>query len=317
MEQQARLMLRDGVLSVGISLILYKLTASATLFVVPLLFVAPRLQDIKRALVPVVLVLVLLSGYNLYQVGFRLNEPVVRGSLAIGMFLPVALLIGAGVWIGFAKYRMLLRLLLASVFAAVMGFSLVIWFRSGSVSAMSTADSIRSTFEVLFPSLFGSAIPLGMDIQLMFTLVVEIVEFAFLPLFLGQFGLSVMISELLMHRNDWLYQERMTRWQLPVNTVWVFLSSWTLVLATLLFIKVPLVACLAWNTALSVSLLYVVQGVSIASSVVRKRNPNATATRTFVLAFLLVLIPGLNVIPLVALLLLGVSETWIRYRMYI
>ena len=115
MEQQARLMLRDGVLSVGISLILYKLTASATLFVVPLLFVAPRLQDIKRALVPVVLVLVLLSGYNLYQVGFRLNEPVVRGSLAIGMFLPVALLIGAGVWIGFAKYRMLLRLLLFGI----------------------------------------------------------------------------------------------------------------------------------------------------------------------------------------------------------
>ena len=316
MEQQARLMLRDGMLAVGVSLILYKLTASATLFVVPLLFVAPRLQDIRRALVPVVMVFVLLAGYNLFQVEFRLNEPVVRGSLAIGMFLPVALLIGAGVWIGFAKHRMLVRLLFASVFAAVMGFFLVIWFRSGSVSATSTADSIRSTFELLFPSLFGSALPLGMDMEIMFSLVVEIVELAFLPLFLGQFGLSVMISELLMHRNDWQYQERMTRWQLPVNSVWVFLGSWTLVLATMLFIEVPLLACLAWNTALSVSLLYVVQGASIASFIVRKRNPNATATRTFVLAFLLVLIPGLNVIPLVALLLLGVSETWIRYRMY-
>ncbi len=315
MEQQTKLMLRDGVLAVGTSLVLYKLTASATLFVVPLLFVAPRLQDVKRALLPVVAVFILLLGYNLFQIGGKLIDPVVRGSLAIGLFLPVALLIGAGVWIALPHKRMLVRLASSSAFAAIAGFLLVLWFRGGSESAMETAGSIQSVFELMIPSLLGSSLPLGMDIALIFSLVVGIVELAFLPLFLGQFGISVMISEILLHRNDYEYQERMANWQLPVNVVWIFLGSWTIVLFTLL-IEMPILACLAWNTALSVSLLYLVQGVAIASSFVRKRFPNVTTTRIFVTMFLLVLIPGLNVIPLIALLLLGVSETWIRYRMY-
>jgi len=315
MEQQTKLMLRDGMLAVGTSLILYKLTASATLFVVPLLFVAPRLQDVRRALIPVVTVFFLLVGYNLFQVGSKLSDPVVRGSLAIGLFLPVALLIGAGVWIGLPHKRMLVRLAASSAFAALAGFLLVLWFRGGSDSAMKTAGSIQTVFELMIPSLLGSSLPLGMDVSLIFSLVVGIVELAFLPLFLGQFGISVMISELLLHRNDLDYQERMANWQLPVNVVWIFLGSWTVVLFTLL-IEMPILACLAWNTALSFSLLYLVQGVSIASSLVRKRYPNVATTRIFVTMFLLVLIPGLNVIPLIALLLLGVSETWIRYRMY-
>ena len=313
MEQQEKLMLRDGVLAVGMSIILYTITASTTLFIVPLLFVAPRLQDTKRALVPVVAVMILLVGYNLYQGRGQLDNPAVLGSLMIGMYFPFSLLVGAGIWIWFQERRMLERLLAASLFAAVAGFSLVLWFEGGSESAVQTTDSLQAVFEALVSPLLNSSLPMGQDVKAIFSLVVKIVESAFLPLFMGQFGLSVLMSELLVHRTDWGYQERMAQWQLPVNTVWVFLGAWAAVLTTLL-IDVPTVACLAWNIALSVTLLYMVQGAAIAASFVRKKNPQATTTKTFVLLLFLIIIPGLNVIPLVVLPLVGVSETWIRYR---
>jgi uncharacterized protein YybS (DUF2232 family) len=139
------------------------------------------------------------------------------------------------------------------------------------------------------------------------------VKLGFLPIFIGQFGLSVLISELLIHRAQWSYQDRMARWHLPEISVWIFLGGWTVVLATLV-VDMPVLESLAWNIALSATLLYMVQGVSILAFLVRKRNPGATATRIFFLSFLLVMLPGVNVIPLAVLPLLGVSETWIGYR---
>jgi len=61
-------------------------------------------------------------------------------------------------------------------------------------------------------------------------------------------------------------------------------------------------------------MLYALQGISLVASVMQKRNPQASASRVFVLAILLLLIPGVNLIPLLALPLAGVSETWIKYR---
>ena len=73
-------------------------------------------------------------------------------------------------------------------------------------------------------------------------------------------------------------------------------------------------ATVAWNSALAISLLYLVQGISIAAFFVRKRNVNASAFRIFILLGLMVLVPGVNMVPMIVLPLLGVSETWIRFR---
>jgi len=314
MEQQGRLMLRDGAMAIGMSIILYMITASATLFIIPLLFVAPRFQDVRRSLIPVLVVLVMVVSYNLIQVYDQLGIPVIRGSLAVGMYIPIALLVGAGVWIGLPKQGMLVRLIVASLFAAIAGFLLVLWFRGGSESALDTAKSFKAIFELLVSQLLGSSLAIGVEVETIYSMTVRIVELSFLPLFVGQFGLSVLISELLIHKGDWDYQERMTHWHLPENAIWVLLIAWTVVLATK-FVVVPIVACVAWNIALLLTLLYIVQGIAISAFFIRKRNPKATATRTFVMLSLLAIMPGLNVIPLIALPLLGVSETWIRFRL--
>ena len=208
---------------------------------------------------------------------------------------------------------MLMRLLLSSSFAAIVGIGLLFWLSGDSESAVATANAYKQVVEAMVPSLFGDQLPMGMDARSLFDAVVSLVRLGFLPVFIGQFGLSVLISELLIHRAEWSYQDRMANWHLPEISVRIFLGGWTIVLATLL-VDMPVLESLAWNIALSSTLLYMVQGVSILAFIVRKRNPGAPATRIFLLSFLLVMLPGVNVIPLVILPLFGVSETWIGYR---
>jgi hypothetical protein len=83
-----------------------------------------------------------------------------------------------------------------------------------------------------------------------------------------------------------------------------------------LIVDVPLLEIVAWNAALACSLLYMVQGMAILASLVRKRNPGANVSHIFFLAFLLVMLPGVNVVFVLGLPLLGVSETWIGYRKF-
>lgn len=313
MERQTMIMVRSGVFAVVLSLVLYRLAASSTLFIVPLLFFAPQFRPNRWALLPVFLVALFLLGSQLIGLGGVFQDVSVAGALVVGFFMPLSLLVGTGIWIGLEVKGLLMRLLISSSFAAIFGIVLLLWLSGGSESAVATANAYKQIVEVMVPNLFGDQLPLGMNAETMFKAVVSLVRMGFLPIFLGQFGLSVLISELLIHRAEWSYQDRMASWHLPEISVWIFLGGWTVVLATLV-VDMPVLESLAWNIALSSTLLYMVQGVSILAFLVRKRNPGATATRIFFLSFLLVMLPGVNVIPLVVLPLLGVSETWIGYR---
>ncbi|MCK9286269.1 MAG: YybS family protein [Sphaerochaetaceae bacterium] len=313
MEQQVVKMVRDGAIAAGLSFLLLKMPTTAAVFTIPLLFAAQRLRMPKFALLPVLAVLLLIIGDNLIFSRDLFNEPVLRGVMILGLYIPVSLLAGAAIWIGLTEHRMLIRFLAGLIFATICGFALVLWFRGGSETAVAAGEYIRSTYVEVLAVVLGSAFPAGIDGNVLFDVVVIIVESAFLPLFMVQYGVSVLASELLIHRKSVDYQHRMCHWRLPSNAVWVFLGSWTLVLVTL-FIKVPVLATVAWNSALAISLLYLVQGISIAAFFVRKRNVNASAFRIFILLGLMVLVPGVNMVPMIVLPLLGVSETWIRFR---
>ena len=313
MERQTMVMVRSGVLAVGLSFLMYWVAASSTLFIIPLLFFAPKFPSNRWALVPVGIVAVLLLGYQLVGYGGVLREVTVIGSLLVGLYVPISLLLGAALWIWLQDRGMLVRLLTVCAVAAIYGFGLMLWLSSGSASAVATEGMYRNVMKSVVPGLLGGQMPLGMDADSLFDAVVRVLRLGFLPLFIGQFGLSAMISELLIHRSQWSFQDRMARWSLPEHAVWVFLGSWTGVLVTFVM-DLPILESIAWNIALTTSLLYMVQGMSILAALVRHRNPGATATRVFLLSFILVMLPGVNAIPLVALPLLGVSETWIRSR---
>ncbi|MFA5467817.1 MAG: hypothetical protein WC224_02020 [Sphaerochaetaceae bacterium] len=309
MEQQTVTMIKAGAMATILALILYKMAVSSPLFILPLLFFAPRFKPNGWAIVPVGLTLVILVAYSLYGSSELLRTSSALGALLVGLYFPLSSLIGAGTWILFPDKRLLTRLLLSSIFATLAGFALVYWFSLGGPVASGTAQF----YQKLVASVTANILPMGLSSEALFLTVVAIVKRAFLPLFMGQFGFCALVSTLLIYRDDSSFQERMSRWQLPQNFVWIFLGSWTIVLFTLL-VKIPILEIFGWNVALATTLLYMVQGVSIVAMFIRRKTPRVTATRVFALSFLLAFVPGVNLVVWLALPLLGVVETWIAFR---
>ncbi|MGI6432496.1 MAG: hypothetical protein ACOXZ4_01330 [Sphaerochaetaceae bacterium] len=310
MERRSVESIRSIALAAGMSFIMYRLQVTSTLFIIPLLFFAPKLESNRLNLVPIGLVALVLIGTQLTGLSKELPASTAVGFLFVNLYLPLTLLIGAAIWIGLAKHSSLRRLLISGAAALVWGLALVLWFSSGSTSVVAVEQIYRAVFDAIAPSLVPNQV---VQLQWLFEAVVQTLMLGFLPLFLGQFGLSLLISELLIHRTEHSFQKRLCRWALPEFFVWFFLGSWSVVLATM-FLQVTLLQSLAWNIALAITMLYALQGISLVASVMQKRNPQASASRVFVLAILLLLIPGVNLIPLLALPLAGVSETWIKYR---
>ncbi len=98
---------------------------------------------------------------------------------------------------------------------------------------------------------------------------------------------------------------------LPDKLIWGFLLGWFGVLVT--WIR-PLgwVSILFWNSALLCTVLYGMQGVDILRYYLKKLERLRVVILFMILLFLF--IPGLNILIMVGVPLLGVSELWIQYR---
>jgi hypothetical protein len=223
--------------------------------------------------------------------------------------MPIMMLIGSALWIALPHKRVV-KLLVIMGIAALGGLVIIVWFSSGNQSATSVEQVYRTYVESVAPQLLGAS---GVNTAGIFDYVVLTLRLMFLPLFMAQFGLSVLISDLIVYRHDETYQERLVNFALPESFVWPFLGLWALVLFSLVLPHL-LLQTIAVNGALVLSMLYIIQGMAIASYWLRKRNPAVKASRIYVLASLIVLLPPVNVITLVILPLVGVSETWIKYR---
>jgi len=93
--------------------------------------------------------------------------------------------------------------------------------------------------------------------------------------------------------------------------IWGFLLGWSGVLLSLLR---PLgsVGIVFWNIALLCTVLYGMQGVDILRFYIKKVERLRVVILVTILLFLF--IPGLNILIMVGVPLLGVSEIWIQYR---
>lgn len=107
----------------------------------------------------------------------------------------------------------------------------------------------------------------------------------------------------------------LSEYRLPYLLVWPFMTAWAGVLGTSYFhVELPWMA-VAWNLALVLSLLYAVQGLGIASHLMRRWNlPKGLRVSLAMMVALLAVTPPAG--PAIAGLvpLLGVTETWIPYR---
>jgi uncharacterized protein YybS (DUF2232 family) len=98
----------------------------------------------------------------------------------------------------------------------------------------------------------------------------------------------------------------------PPNTIWVLSCSLAAVLLTKL-LKIEILEIIAWNVLSVCAILFLAQGAGIVSYLLARRS-SGFRFAAGILIVLVIISPGLNIIVLAALLLLGISENWVFFR---
>jgi hypothetical protein len=112
----------------------------------------------------------------------------------------------------------------------------------------------------------------------------------------------------------WETTSSLDRLRLPYPFLWVFLLSWTYVLAVVLLKADGLVSSIAWNCALVASLAYAGPGLGIVSHLLKTWNTPKSLRICLAVMAVIALATPLGIAVAASLPLLGVTEIWIHYR---
>jgi hypothetical protein len=101
---------------------------------------------------------------------------------------------------------------------------------------------------------------------------------------------------------------------IPDRLIWPLLVSWALVLADVL-VGIGAVTYAAWNIGLIGLFVFGMQGIGIIQTILDRRLVSRQM-RIVITAVMVLLVfwPGVNLVVLIGLPILGVSELWIHYR---
>ena len=319
MNQKNRELLKILLVAVGVSYVLSRLMVGNFLFTIPLMVLAPKFSDRKGELLPVILVGALILLTELIRSRDALSSEEGRILLVIGLFIPSVLLVAAAVWIALAKQRTVYRYLASCLFGVVASFTVVIWFSRPTETLMRVNSAMYETFRLILGQATGTTdtvFPMADDaIRSVYNMSVLTIGAVLAPLCMALVGFASFLAMSYQARFDSSFSLRVSAWKVPDFLIWIFLASWTFALLLILAKAGYLVRALALQVALGSTVLYAVQGMSIVTHFMLRKgvavNTMKLVTTTFLLVFL---IPGVNLLVVFVLPLLGVTETWIVYR---
>ncbi len=312
-------LVKTTVIMVGVSYVLSRMILGNMLFTVPLLVLAPKFSDRKGALLPVGLVALLVSCTELFRSRDALGSPEGMILLLIGLFIPTVLLVASVVWITMANQRTVYRYLASCVFAVVASFAVVIWFSKPSETLMRVDSAFYETFRVILGQSYTDVQgPLAVSdeaLKGLYRMSVLALGALLAPLSMALIGFASFLAMSYQARLDSSFSIRVARWRVPQSNLWIFLGAWTVVLGTLLLHAPYVYRALALQVALGSSVLYAVQGMAIVTHLLGRKGLVVNTGRMFTMVFLFAfLVPGVNLLVVFVLPLLGVTETWIVYR---
>lgn len=286
-----------------------RFSIGSIMMTVPLLLIAPRVKKLWQALLAFAVVLVGTVVWSVVDYKDIINAG--YGSLlAVSLFLPVCTVIGSATWTAVGrKSRVGLRkFFLSCIPVAILALALAIWFSSDN--AIATKEILKQSMLAIF-----SEESLGYNFESVIDLALSFLSVSFLPMAMAMVGLPILISELIMYRYDEAWQYDFAFMKLPDPFIFGFFGFWALALASSLVTAIPVaIYCVAWNVALGLSVLYAIQGLSILVARFRRTSAYFSVGKIVGLVLLLCLLPGLNLICIVGLPILGVLETWVRFR---
>lgn len=309
MEQTDRTAIRNLIFGTAIGIILSRFAIGSILMTVPVLLVCP---GIRNTAYKVLSFAAMLAGVLVWTL---IQQRTLIGTeywpfIILSLYTPVSMIIGSAVWtVGGSYSRSSMRKFFwAAIPVFVMGLALAFYFASEKSSLV--RYELANGIIAIFPTDY-----LSVDFSSMVMNVVNTMALFFAPAVVLGLALPIVIADVNVNRFDEDWQYDFANMKLPDPYVWVFFASWAVALVSNWVEAVPTwILVLGWNVALTMTVLYMVVGVSILVAFARRRTAAITAGRIVFTVVLLCIIPVLNVIMYIGLPLLGVLETWIAFR---
>ena len=310
MEQyEDRAAIRNLVLGVLLGVILSRFSLGSVFMTVPVLLACPRIRKVQFRMGAFAVLLLAVLIWTLVE-----NREVLGTEywplLLVSLFLPVSNIIGSAVWdFGSGYSRSSIRKFFwACIPVFVMGIAMSLYFASDA--SLTIRSALVEGMLYYFPSDY-----LSVDISSLLYAAVDLMMLFFAPLGVILLALPVVTADININRYDEDWQYDFANMKLPDPYVWVFFASWAAALVSYLVTSVPAWAlALCWNVALTVSVLYLIVGLSIVVAFARRRTAALTVGRILILLVVICFIPFVNLVVVFGLILLGVLETWFRFR---
>ena len=310
MEQyEDRAAIRNLVLGVLLGVILSRFSLGSVFMTVPVLLACPRIRKVQLRMGAFAVLLLAVLIWTLVE-----NREVLGTEywplLLVSLFLPVSNIIGSAVWdFGSGYSRSSIRKFFwACIPVFVTGIAMSLYFASDA--SLTIRSALVEGMLYYFPSDY-----LSVDISSLLYAAVDLMMLFFAPLGVILLALPVVTADININRYDEDWQYDFANMKLPDPYVWVFFASWAAALVSYLVTSVPAWAlALCWNVALTVSVLYLIVGLSIVVAFARRRTAALTVGRILILLVVICFIPFVNLVVVFGLILLGVLETWFRFR---
>ncbi len=252
-----------------------------------------------------------------------LDDPELRSIfISIEIGFPVMFLLGLSIMIGDDYIRIpgVYRFLIA---AAVIGIiSLMIFprfFYNDELTALIQGELER--MGQIFQA--GNTIEGGFDDAIIADYfeskeMIETMRDVFLSSFTAWFSLILLffwrIGEVIISVRRRTVPPSLRKFYVPRELLWPVLFSWFLMILQFL-IPMGFFRYIVWNAGLVLSILYALQGIGILQTLMdRFRFPRGFRILFGIVIMSLIFRPGANVVVMILIPALGVSETWIRYR---
>ena len=298
----------EAAILLAVSVMLYRIGLASFIFVAPLLLFAIR-NGRRAASILIAAGCLAVAVFDTVSTGLPSDKEGLA-LLLINLYIPLSLSAAGIIWLWTGRMGLLARLFATLLPSIILSGSLAAFIGADRALSDALLELFGNAFAVLLSPVVSLVMP-GADMAAVAYAAILTVLSLLLPVTLCGICASCFIYETGLHSRESGWEEKVMRFSFPPDAVWGLIVSWALVLL-LRFVSMPVLLDIAALNAAGIWLvLYAIEGFSVVFARIRKHWENARSMTVFVIIIVLgSMVPGINLIILIGLPLIGAFETF-------
>lgn len=305
------------IVAIGVSFVLQYVSIGLPFFLIPLLVLAGRRgRDMGLVAFVAVALATVSTGFLTSPYKGVYDAPLWLMLQAIELYFPLSLSAAGIIWMISRKRRWDLRIALSLIPSVLLYLVFFVLLERDPALLEGVKTYYGNVLEVVL-SVFFDVEALGQELVSMFRSLFFLTMLSIaVPSVLVLACANFYLAERSLHSRESGFEDSISRLELKGWAIWIFLGSWLGVLAVRFMSSLPLAVAVAlFNVAFSMTICYAVQGFSVVFYRLRRKGRGIGSFALLMLiAVVSVMMPGINIVVVLGLPLVGVLESFFELR---